>query len=83
MLIKLYKYTALILLFALAGCSDDIKTVDYYKVNTDERISKITECDKSAESKLDVNCINAKTAHAKLRTELLLGEGIESAPYKN
>lgn len=47
------------------GCSEDVKTIQYYKEHTAERDAKISECiDNPGGHQGDANCVNA--AQAKL-----------------
>lgn len=48
------------------GCSEDVKTVEYYKEHTDERKAKIGECrNNPGGMKGDPNCHNAFVAHSQ------------------
>lgn len=50
---------SLTLLLALAGCSEEIKSFDYYSDNLDEAKEVKTSCEKTHLAKEDQNCINA------------------------
>ncbi|WP_265256696.1 EexN family lipoprotein [Verminephrobacter aporrectodeae] len=58
-------FLLLVVAVTLAGCSgkDPVKTVDWYKENTPERLAVIEKCDANpGELAASPNCINAITA---------------------
>lgn len=73
------QYLGLIILsLSLMACSKEeaIHDIEYYTAHENERVTKIEWCDKSAERAMIINCMNAYDADAKIKTDIMMGEGV-------
>jgi len=63
-------FTSLLLVIWLTGCDEGkTKTVEYYMQNSDERKTKIAECNSNpGELGMTPNCINASKAAMQIRS---------------
>ncbi|HGS4928106.1 TPA: EexN family lipoprotein [Vibrio parahaemolyticus] len=57
----------------LLGCSqEEVKTVEWYQENEQERLELLKECENNAAKADSINCRNAVSANAKESTKNLL-----------
>lgn len=61
-------------IFFISACSEEVKSVDYYKEHTTERMKMLEKCEKKAESLMaNSNCRNANKAQASIRRSNIHG----------
>lgn len=58
----------------VVGCSQEVKTVDFYVENADARKEMLKDCETRQGSHQDKNCMNASQAHQKAKLNQLLGK---------
>ena len=62
------------LTFLVSACSEEVKSIDYYKEHTTERLKMLEECEKKAEPlRANSNCRNANKAQASIRRSNIRG----------
>jgi lipoprotein len=55
-------------ILVLSACSEEVKSIDYYKEHTTERMKMLEECAKKAEPLMaNYNCSNANKAQASIQ----------------
>lgn len=61
-------------IFLISACSEEVKSVDYYKEHTTERMKMLEECEQKAEPLMaNSNCRNANKAQASIRRSNIRG----------
>lgn len=59
------KKSIFIFVLALTACSEEVKTVEYYRTHKQERLDMLKKCETKEEPLMaNSNCFNAKRAHS-------------------
>ena len=58
---------------SVVACSPEVKSVEYYSTNNEERQDVLRKCETTQGSSQDQNCLNAKQAQTKSTMNSMFG----------